>query len=389
VKILQFDSVGGASGDMILGVLINLGANSKALREQLASLGTERFEIEEKPHSEHGLNGIQVTVRIPDAACRSCRHLRDIRKLVENSALSVPVKTMSIAVFERLAEAEAKVHGISPDNVHFHEVGSTDSIIDIVGSCAAMDMLKVHEVAVGPLPLGHGTAQSSHGMIPVPAPATVELLKGHPVEQTGQPFELVTPTGAALLSTWKTMVYPAGSSVMVKTANAFGHRKLNDRPNLLRAFILETVAQHHPWTDECLVLQCNLDDTIPELLGSLAQRLIENGALDVFSAPVHMKKQRPGTLFTVLCRPTDKESFLDIIFSECTTFGIREHKMQRTILKRRHVVVQTPYGEVRVKIGSWKGKEITRSPEHDDCVRCAESHGVPVRMVYEASLRTG
>lgn len=394
MKILRFDSVGGASGDMILASLIGLGIDVQALREQLASLPIEQFEIREKPFSDHNLKGTQVTVDVPNSDRLTERNLNDIRGIINKSGLSDQVKAMSVRVFERLAKVEARVHNTSPEKIHFHEVGAMDSIVDIVASCAALEMFEVDGVAVGPLPLGHGTIQCEHGIIPVPVPATLELLKGHPVVETDEPFELVTPTGAAILMEWKkkgpsdhrTIGLSDGKSVVVATANGFGHRKLNDRANMLRATIMKTVDKDSVSADECLVLECNLDDTIPELLGSLSQKLIEKGALDVFMTPVQMKKQRPGTLLTVLCRPQDRELFLDIIFSESTTFGIREHMTQRTFLERRHVEVETPYGKIRVKTGSWKGKDITRAPEHDDCVRCAKARNVPVRTVYEAAL---
>jgi len=416
MRILRFDSVGGASGDMILAALIGLGIDMEALRQQLTSLALEQFEVQDVPFSDHGLNGIQVTVSVPKPERLPHRNFTDIRKLIEKGGLSDQAKAMSIKVFERLAEAEARVHNTTPDKINFHEVGAIDSIVDIVGSCIVIDMLAVDEVVVGPLPLGRGTTRCEHGILPIPVPATVELLKGHPVVQTDEPFELVTPTGAALLTAWKSrpevsrrrqgyggqggqLAHRSPEHIgsrgeggrsevrVMKTANGFGHRKLKGRPNLLRAILLEAEAEHPSDTDECLVLECNLDDTVPELLGSLTQKLIEKGTLDVFTTPVQMKKQRPGILLTVLCRPEDRESFLDLIFSETTTFGIREYITRRTILERRHVEVETPYGKVRVKIGSWKGKDITRSPEHDDCVRCANEHGVSVRTVYEAALR--
>jgi len=385
MTLIKFDSVGGASGDMILAALLDLGADPRTLRESLASLRLEKFDIRNTPFKDHALHGTQVEVRV--SPCEEHpRRLADIRTLIDASGLPDRVKGMSVRIFERLAAAEAKVHDSSPERIHFHEVGAVDSIVDVVGSCVALNILGVDDVAVGPLPLGHGFSRCAHGTIPIPAPATLELLKGHPVVDTPEPFELVTPTGAAILMTWKTGSTVPCQAVITRTANGFGHRKLKERPNLLRAFLLDSVSCEKTSTDECMVLECNLDDTIPELLGSLTEKLLQRGALDVFTTAVQMKKQRPGTLLTVLCRPSEKDVFSDIIFAESTTFGIRSHSTQRNLLQRRHVTAKTRYGEVRIKMGSWKGKDITRAPEHDDCVRCARACNVSVRTVYEATL---
>ena len=396
MKVLRFDSVGGASGDMVLASLIGLGVDLDKLVEQLRTLGIGRFEIVPKPVSDGGLSGIRVSVNVPHGDHHPHRRLDDIRQLIRASGLPDRTKALSIAAFERLAEAEAMVHGKSVDEVHFHEVGAMDSIIDVVGSCAALEMLDVSAVTVGPLPFGCGSFKTAHGVMPNPAPATAELLKGHPVVQTDEPFELVTPTGAALLMVWKgTEVGGRKSEVgsrkmaVMGQANAFGHRTLNGRPNLLRAILLETTGQGPVTKDDCLVLESNIDDTNPELIGALTQKLMDQGAFDVFTTAIQMKKQRPGVLLTVLCRPDDRDKLVDLIFAESTTFGIREYLTQRTILERRHVEVETPYGRVRVKIGSWKARDITRSPEHDDCARCAKAHNVPLRAVYEAALRAG
>ncbi|MBA4389060.1 MAG: TIGR00299 family protein [Verrucomicrobia bacterium] len=387
---ISFDSIGGASGDMILATMLGLGVDLALLKKQLASLKIGRFDIVVSKCSEYGLNGQRVTVKIPHEH-HPHRHLSDIRRLIRRSSLDERTKRLSMRVFERLAAAEGKVHGVSPEEVHFHEVGAMDSIIDIVGSCAALCMLGVTGVRAGSLPLGHGTIKTAHGVLPCPAPATVELLKGYPVMDVDEPFETVTPTGAALLVTWQEELGASHqSSIITAVAQGFGHRKLAGRPNMLRAVLSETAggadSEEH---DQCLILESNLDDTVPELIGSLSQKLMEKGALDVFSIPVQMKKQRPGTLLTVLCRPASRETMIDLIFSESTTFGVREHIADRTILARRIEEVTTRYGKVRVKIGTRKGKDITRSPEHDDCAGLAARHGVPVRRVYEQAVAAG
>lgn len=387
MKILRYDSVGGASGDMILASLIDLGADLDSIRDQVLSLGADEFTIEVESSKEDSFGGTKATVTLLKGHDHHHRHAADIRKMIYAGSLSDRVKTVSSKVFTRLAEAEARVHNTTPGEIHFHEVGAMDSIVDIVASCVAIEMLEVDGVIAGPLPVGQGTTTCAHGVIPIPVPATVEILADFPIIQTEEPFELVTPTAAALLMTWL-KEYPADRSAptsIVRTGAAIGHRKLNSRPNLLRCLLTETSAGIN--SDVCVVLECNIDDTVPELLGSLSQKLITNGALDVFTTAVQMKKQRPGTLLTVLCKPEDKSKCMDAIFTESTTFGIREYSTDRTILERRSETIETQYGTIRVKIGSWKGREITRAPEHDDCVTCAEKHGVAVREVYEATLR--
>lgn len=403
MKHIHFDSIGGASGDMILAALLDIGVRREDLRCQLAGLPIGPFEMEVSSISDRGLRGTRVNVHVasrePARACTDHSHaashsshrgLREIRALIEGSPLSASVKATSVRVFQRLAEAEAHVHGTTPDQVHFHEVGAVDAIIDIVGACLGLEQLGVTGVSVGPLPLGHGTVACAHGILPVPAPATVELLKGFTVAPADEPFELVTPTGAALLTTWKTLeTFPPGSRIL-KVGQGFGRRTLNGRPNVLRAMLMESdsvaaAADACPTADACLVLECNLDDLTPELTGSLMQRLLDAGAWDVFLTPVQMKKQRPGILLTVLCRPEQRPAMLDLIFRESTTFGIREYPVRRTVLERRHESVETPFGRVRVKIGRWQDADITVSPEYEDCLRAAERAGVSVRAVYDAA----
>jgi uncharacterized protein (TIGR00299 family) protein len=387
---VRFDSIGGASGNMILGALAGLGVELDGLRGRLAALGIEDFAFESREVSRHGFAGLHVEVRTP-ADRHHARHLSDIRGIIEASDLPPRTKTLSLRVFERLARAEATVHGSTPEDVHFHEVGALDAIVDITGACLALELLGVAAVTVGPLPIGTGTVSAAHGTMPVPVPAVVELLKGRTVVQTDERAELVTPTGAALLTTWQDELAPADTDAPLRmraSACGFGTRELAGRPNALRATLLESDAgEEAAAPTRCLVLECNLDDTAPELIGALTVHLLELGALDVFTTPVHMKKQRPGVVLTVLCRHADRAAMIDAVFTGTTTFGIREHAASRTVLERRHVEVETPFGMVRVKVGTWRGRPITHAPEHDDCVRLAAEKGVPVREVYEAAVR--
>lgn len=394
-KTLHFESIGGASGDMILGALIGLGVSRDELNEELKSLQVDPFEIVVDEINEQGMCGVRATVKLHEhhhhghdhdhdhAHEHHGRHLSTILKFIANSDLPGPVKVNASNVFQRIGEAEAAIHGVDIEKIHFHEVGAMDSIVDIVGCCLALHKLDVDNVSIRNLPQGHGTIECAHGTYPNPAPATLRLLEGFPVQDVDEPFELVTPTGAALLSTWRTAEVPLGGSRAAKTAYSFGHRKLNGRPNLLRATIYATAEDET--CDECLVLECNLDDTTPELVGCLFDQLLEGGALDVFTTPVFMKKQRQGILLTVLCLPADREIMLDLIFRESTTFGIREHLSKRTVLERRFHTVETPFGTVQVKVGRRNGEDVTISPEIENCRTLAQEHDVAVREVYDAA----
>ena len=387
-RVLWFDSVGGASGDMILACLVDLGVRPADLNEALSSLGDMHLSLEARQHSEHGMHGTRVTVHAHESEPHDHsphRHLSDIRQRIQQSAVPGTVKSRSIAVFERLAQAEARVHGMTPEDIHFHEVGALDAILDVVGACQALHLLHIDQVGFSPLPQGHGTIECAHGTLPNPAPGTVELLKGFPVCHADEPFELVTPTGAALLTTWKTLnAWPDGW-VIKSVGHGFGCRTLNHRPNLLRATLLEAPPPKVEDPEICLVLETNIDDTTPELVGALVQKLLADGAYEAFTTAIQMKKQRPGTLLTVLCAPDLKPVMLDLIFTESTTFGIREHLTRRTMLERETMEVETPYGLIRAKIGRWHGTPVTASPEYEDCVKAAAIHNIPVRAVYECA----
>ncbi len=390
-QTLHFESIGGASGDMILGALIGLGVSVEELNEELKSLNVDPFEIVVEEVVEQGMSGVRATVKVEeqhhhhDHGHHHGRHLSTILKLIGESGLPAAVKESASLVFQRIGEAEAAIHGIDIEKIHFHEVGAMDSIVDIAGCCLALHKLGVDGVSIRNLPQGHGTIECAHGTYPNPAPATLRLLEGFPVEEVDEPFELVTPTGAALISTWRTAEVPALGSHAVKTTYSFGHRTLNHRPNLLRATLYEMAKD--TTADECLVLECNLDDMTPELMGCLFDQLLEVGALDVFTTPVFMKKQRQGVLLTVLCIPADREKTLDLIFRESTTFGIRERLSKRTVLERGFQSVETSFGAVRVKIGKRNGEVLTASPEIEDCRTLAKENGVAVRTVYEDAKR--
>lgn len=388
MKTIRFDSVGGASGNMIMGALLDLGVPQAPLLEALHGLAIEHTKITIEPKSEHGQRGTLVTVHHDEGHHPPHRHLSHVVKIIQDAPVSEATKTLSAAVFRRLAEAEAKVHGTTPEAVHFHEVGAIDAIIDIVGCCMCLELLEIDAVIVGPLPLGTGTIRCAHGVMPVPVPATVELLTGFKTVQTDVPTELVTPTGAALLTTWALRLPPPPADachVVSAAGNGFGHKTLGSRSNLLRATLLLSDGNEHPPHDTCLMLECNIDDSSPEVIGALTEQLLAAGSLDVFVTPVQMKKHRPGVLLSVLCAPEQKMQLQDLIFAESTTFGIREHAVTRTILDRRHETVETPFGRVRLKIGSRNGDDLTISPEFEDCLAAAREHHAPLADVYTAA----
>jgi len=404
MKFIRFDSIGGASGDMLLGALASIGADLAAIQRTIRKFLPDGVRITAEPVSDRGLHGKRVTVHCkkehahdhwPDAEAHAHvahRTLREITALLQAPALDAATRKLAVAVFQRLAVVEGNVHGRKPTQVHFHEVGATDSIADIVGCCLALRQLDVAGINVGPLPCGTGSIQCAHGVMPNPAPATLELLAGMEVCQTDEPFELVTPTGAALLGTWRAALQtPPETAQVVRTGFGFGRRALNGRPNALRATLLEgavrSVRSDRSDGSELLVLETNLDDCNPQWIGELIARLLAKGALDVWATPVVMKKGRPGIVLGVLAAAENAAGLREFIFRSTTTFGVRSHAVMREMLARRFETVRTPYGVVRMKIGSLRGEELVRSPEFEDCARLARKHDVTPRQVYNAAVR--
>lgn len=384
MKLLRIDSVGGASGDMSLALLADLGADLESVADQIRQADAGPFKIIAKKSESKGISGTTVTVEAEEQ--HHHRHLPDILQIIENSGLEYPARLLAVDTFKRLADAEGKVHGISADKVHFHEVGAMDSIVDILGACAALHMLAVDAVQVGTLPVGTGTVKCAHGVMPVPVPAAAELLSGHPILPSDEPNEMVTPTGAALLMQWKQSFKPShkASCELMRVGYGIGQKDMG-RPNIIRGMIL-TDSELDLLCDECIELQTNLDDTTPEQVAWLQRRLLDQGALDVISEPVSMKKDRTGILLTVLAKPIDVSALKEIIFRESTTLGVRESFKTRTILKRKTVKVETEYGTVRVKTGLLGNEAVTHAPEYEDCAKLAGDQGVPFKMIYESAL---
>ena len=312
--------------------------------------------------------------------------------MISRSRLSDWVKQKSIAVFRRIAIAEGKIHGKPADEVHFHEVGAIESIVDIVGACLALELLGKPRLLAAPVVEGTGWVKCAHGRFPVPTPATLEILgaRGIPVSQCGEPHELVTPTGAALLAELVEDFGPMRGLSPVKIGYGLGMRENKTRPNVLRAVLCETsdLGGVHDWeTDSIAVLQTNLDDVSAEILGSFVENALGQGALDVFHTPIQMKKNRPGVLLSILCVEADADKFCELVLRETSAFGVRRHTAERRKLRREFITVTTAFGEVKVKLGKLDGRIIQAAPEHDSCKRVAEQANVPLKQVYEAAAR--
>jgi uncharacterized protein (TIGR00299 family) protein len=381
MRIAYFDCFSGASGDMLVGALVDAGAGEEALRREVGKLGLEGVELSFRDVKKCGIRAKKFDVRCSDDTVGPARGLSDIVALIEGSGICAAAKANAVRVFNRLAEAEARVHGVAAAEVHFHEVGAVDSIVDIVGVCVALELLGVEKIYSSAMALGRGEIQVAHGKLPLPAPATVELLKGKPVRQTGMRGELTTPTGAAVLSTLAARFGEMPEMGISNIGYGAGERELEGQPNVLRVFIGEDVEEaERDWVWE---VQTNIDDVSPEVCGYLMERLLGVGALDVFVTPVLMKKSRPGQLVTVLARPESVSDVERVIFEETTTLGTRRKRAERRKLHREEVTVKTCYGEVRGKIASLGERVLFFSPEYESAKAVAIGAGVPLREVME------
>lgn len=377
MKIAYFDCYAGISGDMILGGLLDGGLDDKLWREKLSLLPISGYEIKVSTATKHDLSGKKVDINIKES--QKHRSLRDILKIIDDSSLEADVKEKSSLIFNRLATAEGKVHGKSAEEVHFHEVGAIDAILDVVGSVVGLKLLGIEEIYASALPLTHGWIESEHGKTPVPGPATLELLKDYPVKNVDMEGELVTPTGAAIITTlgrFSENFY----FKLEKTGYGAGTSDFKEIPNFLRVLIGEKV--HKFEEDEIVILETNLDNTQPELIGYIVEKLLSQRALDAFLTPVIMKKNRPGILLTVLAEKNNYQGLLDIIFKESFTTGVRMHTAFRKKLPRKIEEVETKFGKAKVKIvGENNFLEIL--PEFEDCKILAERNKVPLKIIYE------
>jgi hypothetical protein len=387
MSFAYFDCFSGISGDMTLGALVHLGVPMEWLQASLQTLPLDGFDLQAHTVTRHGVMAVQVVVQT--AETHHHRHYGDIRAMLENCALAPRVKGRSLAIFQRIAEAEAKIHGCPTDHVHFHEVGATDAIVDVVGSCLAMEYLGIDAVAASALPLGRGFVTCAHGVLPVPAPAVLEILKGVPVYGGDVDMELVTPTGAGILIGTQAKFGPMPPLNISKVGYGAGTRELSRQPNLLRVVLGEPAgAAAEGQSERLLMVETCIDDMNPEIFGYLMETLFDDGALDVFWLPAQMKKNRPGTLVRVLCAPEQKDIIVARLFSETTSLGVRYHEVRRVALPRRTVTVDSAYGMLEVKRAVGPDGEPRWIPEYEVCRRIARERKLPLRTVYETIRRT-
>jgi len=382
--IAYFDCIAGASGDMILGALVDAGVSADALRDRLSALHLKGFHLHVDRVVKNGFSAIKVDVHVADDVPE--RHLGDILQIVEESDLAPEVKEDAAAMFRRLGEAEAAIHGSSIDHVHLHELGGVDTIVDVVGALVGLDLLGVERIVSSPLPLGRGFVRGAHGQIPLPAPATVSLLKGVPIVGSDIEMETVTPTGAVLLSSLADDFGPIPPMTLSGVGYGAGSRDL-PIPNVLRVLLGEGASPGMGKVESLVMLETNIDDMNPEFYEHVMGHLFDAGALDVYFSPVQMKKNRPATVLHVLCRPEKASALKRILFTETTTLGVREQTVTRHALPRGHHHVDTPYGSVHVKVAHLDEGQVKVSPEYEDCRALAEEHDVPLRKVYQAAQR--
>jgi len=379
MTIAYFDCFSGISGDMILGALVDLGLDIEDIASTLSSLDLEEFRLETREVSSYGLRATKVDVVVPDSVL--VRTFNNIRDLIENSALPQRVKATSLEIFMRLASAESVVHGKPIDQVHFHEVGAVDSIVDIVGAAYGVYALGISEVFSSPLPMGHGMIKTAHGAIPVPAPAVLEILQDTPTYGRGIPTEIVTPTGAAVIKTLATSFGVAPPMRIDRVGCGAGTKDIGV-PNLLR--VVTGVPLEFPAEEEELayLVSTNIDDMNPEFYDYVIERLLDAGAHDVWLTPIQMKKTRPGTIITVLCSPGDATVLKRILLEETSTFGLRTSTVMKKAIEREIIEVETPWGKVSVKVGRESNRITNISPEFADCARIAGEQGVPIKEVF-------
>ena len=387
MNIAYFDCFSGASGDMILGALLDAGLPLETLRAEIAKLGLGHYELSVERVVKKGMGGSQAVVAVDEGHHHHHhhRHLRHIEEIIGDSALSDRVKGDSLKIFHRLAEAEAKVHRTSVDDIHFHEVGAMDAIIDVVGAAAGVAALGIDEIHLSPLHVGSGTVECAHGALPVPAPATMELIQGVPIYSTGVTGELLTPTGAAILTTLASGFGPMPAMTVDKIGYGAGTSE-PAIPNLLRLCLgrasMEDVGYE---VERMAVIETSIDDMSPQIYDHLMERALEMGAMDIFLSPLQMKKNRPGTLVTIICAPDRVAEFSDFLIRETTTIGLRWRVENRIKARRDFEGIDTEFGMVKLKIAR-KGKTmINLTPEYEDCKRLAREKNVPLKSVMAAA----
>jgi uncharacterized protein (TIGR00299 family) protein len=386
MRYAYFDCFCGISGDMTLGALLDAGVSIDHLRTELQLLNLPGWELATEKVWKNGMAATYAKVRVQDTTTH--RSLSTILEIIEKSNLSAAVKDRASAIFKKLGEAEAAVHDVPLEKIHFHEVGAVDAIIDIVGACIGFSALGIESFACSPLNVGGGTAKMAHGVLPVPAPATARLLIGKPTYSNGVQKELVTPTGAAIVATLCTSFGPQPPMSVTSIGYGAGTADLEGQPNVLRLMVGEAAEKRAAAESETIrVLEANLDDMNPQIYGYFLEKALAAGALDVFTTPVQMKKNRPGTLVTVLCKLEDEPKFHEMLFAETTTLGVRTYTAERRVLARQWETVRTTFGEIRIKVARLNGHIQQASPEFEDCRKLAEAQNVPLQRVMDEAIR--
>ena len=386
MKTLYFDCFAGASGDMILGALVALGVDENELVAEISKLNISDFKVTCSKVDRSGISAIKANVEVPSEHAH--RHLHTIEKIINESDLKESVKTRAIAIFTRLAEAEAKVHGIEIEKVHFHEVGAMDAIIDVVGACIGFEMLEIEKFVCSKIHVGSGFVKMAHGKFPIPPPAVSELLTGIPIYSTEISGELCTPTGAAIISTLCDTYGEIPNLKTEKTAYGAGNRDYRDFPNVIRLMIGETTDSRLQTQDSRLVLlETNLDDITPQVLGFVMERAFEIGALDCWFTPIQMKKNRPATMISILCSQEKREVLTELLYTETTTLGVRVREIERECLPREMEKIVTEFGEIDVKIARHGEKIVNAKPEYDQLREIALKSNLPLREVESIVLQ--
>jgi uncharacterized protein (TIGR00299 family) protein len=399
MKLAYFDCFSGISGDMTLGALVDAGCPVEHLREELSGLRVPGWELTAEKVWKNGMAATYVKVVTEDQSKH--RSLGAILEILQKSKLAPTVRERAAAIFQKLGEAEARVHDVPIEKIHFHEVGAVDAIVDIVGACIGFQALGIEKFACSALNVGGGTAKMAHGILPVPAPATANLLQGKPTYSNGVQKELVTPTGAAIVATLCDSFGPQPPMSVSAIGYGAGTADLEGQPNVVRIMVGEEVRVGKSETkgaqaeacgtgfdEEIAVIEANLDDMNPQIYGYFLDKGLAAGALDVYTTPVQMKKNRPGTLLTVLCKPQDTNSLMTLIFAETTTFGARTYRAQRRVLPREWVSVATDFGDVRMKVSRVNGRILHVAPEFEDCRRLAAEKDVPLQRVIAEAMRS-
>jgi len=384
MKVLYFDLIGGASGDMILGALIDAGVPAEKLAEMLSGLKLDEFELIAAPTEKNGFQATKVDIQVGEQPPE--RHLREILEVIRNSSLPISIQNRAIQIFQKIASVEAGIHNKPVDQIHLHELGGTDTIVDVTGALLALDFLGISHIYSSPIPLGSGFIKGAHGQIPLPAPATMGLLEGLPVRRTEIKAELITPTGAALLAELVEDFSPPPEMKIEAIGYGAGTRDL-PLPNLLRVMIGETAETDNQNREELILLESNLDDLNPEIYPYVMESLFKAGALDVCLVPVQMKKNRPGTQIQVLVEIQRAEDMREILFQETSTLGIRQTKVNRYSLPRKIQEVSTSFGIVKIKVAGEGTKFQKASPEYEDCQKLARENDIPIQKVYQEALK--